>query len=101
MVVERRKITVSLSNLVGIMRRTGILPFLVASLVIIFGVMNPRFVSSLNMMVVLRQASYLAIVAMGAMFPLIVSGLDLSSGGLISFSSIVAVSYTHLTLPTN
>jgi len=89
MVVKRRQTATLPANFLGLIRRTGILPFLVALLIAIFGVINPRFVSSLNMMVVMRQASYLAIVAMGAMFPLIVSGLDLSSGALISFSSIV------------
>lgn len=89
MKVGQREIAISPSSLVSLMRRTGILPFLVAVLIAVFGGLNPKFVSALNMMVVLRQSSYLAIVAMGAMFPLIVSGLDLSSGALISFSSIV------------
>lgn len=86
-VVQRR--TSTFAPFVRVVRRVGILPLLVIILVAVFGALNPRFVSPDNMLVVLRQTSYLGIVAMGSMFPLIVSGLDLSTGNLIAFTSIV------------
>jgi ribose transport system permease protein len=88
MEVEQSR-TATFMPFVKVLRRVGILPFLIVILVGVFGIMNPRFVSPQNMLVVWRQMSYLGILAMGSMFPLIVSGLDLSTGNLIAFSSIV------------
>ncbi len=88
-VEQSRRVTVA-APFIRLLRRVGILPLLIVILVAVFGGLNPRFVSAMNMLVVFRQASYLGIIAMGSMFPLIVSGFDLSTGNLIAFTSIVA-----------
>ena len=74
----------------GLLRRVGILPPLLTGLIIFFSIQNPIFLSTLNVLNVIRQTTYLAILAMGEMLPLIVGGFDLSIGALIAFASIIS-----------
>lgn len=73
-----------------LLRRVGILPPLLIVLITFFNIRNPIFLSTLNVLNVIRQTTYLAILAMGEMLPLIVGGFDLSIGALIAFASIIS-----------
>ncbi len=73
-----------------LLRRVGILPPLLIVLITFFNIQNPIFLSTLNVLNVIRQTTYLAILAMGEMLPLIVGGFDLSIGALIAFASIIS-----------
>ena len=68
----------------------GILVPLIIGLIISFGIMNPLFLSLGNLKSVLLQTTYLGILTMGEMLPLIVGGFDMSIGTLIAFTSVVA-----------
>ena len=79
---------------VGLARRAflnlGVLPFLLVVVIIFFGVQEERFLSGQNIFNVVRQSTYLAIIAMGQMIVLLTAGLDLSLGSLIGLVSVVA-----------
>ena len=86
--MDRGRITSSAP--VKLLRRVGILPPLLVGLIIYFAFQNPIFLSTLNILNVIRQTTYLAILAMGEMLPLIVGGFDLSIGAMIAFASILS-----------
>ncbi len=67
----------------------GILVPLIIGLIISFGIMNPLFLSLFNFKSVLTQTTYLGLLTMGEMLPLIVGGFDMSIGTLIAFTSVV------------
>ena len=85
---DRGRITIG--SPVKLLRRVGILPPLLIVLIIFFSIQNPIFLSMLNVLNVIRQTTYLAILAMGEMLPLIVGGFDLSIGAVIAFASIIS-----------
>ncbi len=86
--MDRGRITSSAP--VKLLLRVGILPPLLIGLIIYFAFQNPIFLSTLNVLNVIRQTTYLAILAMGEMLPLIVGGFDLSIGAMIAFASILS-----------
>lgn len=67
----------------------GVLPLLLVGLVIFFGLVEPRFVSSDNLFNVSRQASFLVIIAIGQALVLMSGGFDLSVGGTVALTSVV------------
>jgi len=64
------------------------LPALVIVAAIIFGLIEPRFWRSANLLNILRNASFLSLVGAGQMLVLITGGLDLSIGAVIAFTSV-------------
>lgn len=62
-----------------------IILLLVAAAVITPGYLEPR-----NLMLLLRQAAPLGIVALGQLFVILVSGIDLSVGQVMSMTSVIA-----------
>ena len=69
--------------------RIGVLPFLLVIALIVFSAMSPRFFTSENLITVARQATYLAIVAMGQMLALLTGGFDLSVGKIVAITSVI------------
>jgi ribose/xylose/arabinose/galactoside ABC-type transport system permease subunit len=67
----------------------GLLLVLVA-LIILFGLINPRFATYSNMLNVLTQTSTYAIVAMGMTMVITKGGIDLSVGSLMALVTCVA-----------
>jgi ribose transport system permease protein len=59
-------------------------------LAIVFTIANPNFISSMNILNILKQATPIIIIAIGQTFVLITSGIDLSIGSVIACSGIVA-----------
>jgi len=72
--------------------RVGVLPFLLVALLILFSVAESRFMTTSNMMIVGRQATYLAIVTAGQMLTILCAGFDLSVGSSVALTSIVTSS---------
>ena len=68
--------------------RIGVLPFLLVIALIVFSAMSARFFTSENLITVARQATYLAIVAMGQMLALLTGGFDLSVGKIVAITSV-------------
>ena len=69
--------------------RLGVLPFLLLIAAIIFTLVSDNFLSARNLMNVVRQSSYLTLVAVGQMFALLTGGFDLSVGTVIALTSVV------------
>jgi ribose transport system permease protein len=63
---------------------------LLSSLVVIFGLISPRFVSVQNLLNIVVQASSLAIVTTGMTFVLLTAGIDLSAGSIMFLGAVVA-----------
>jgi len=68
----------------------GMLPFVLVTLVIIMGILNPRFLTMSNGIIVARQACFLALVACGQMLVILTKGVDVSLGAQIGLCSVVA-----------
>ncbi len=69
--------------------RLGILPFLLVIAVIVFALMSDNFLTTRNLMNVLRQSVFLTIVSLGQMLALLSGGFDLSVGTIVALSSVV------------
>lgn len=76
--------------LLGAFVRLGVLPLLLAIAVILFAFLSDRFITWNNITNVLRQSSYLTIVAMGQMLVLLTGGFDLSVGTQLAITSVVS-----------
>ena len=76
-------------DLFGVLARFAPLIFLVA-LMIIFAVLEPRFMSSINLFNVMRQVSITGLLAIGMTFVILTAGIDLSIGSLLAFAGLVA-----------
>jgi ribose transport system permease protein len=73
------------------LRTTGVISVLVALAFICFALINPRFTNTNNLINVLNQASYLAILALGQGLVLISGGFDLAVAGILGLSSVISV----------
>ena len=63
--------------------------FLIA-LMVLFAVIEPRFLSSINLFNVMRQVSITGLLAVGMTFVILTAGIDLSVGSLLAFAGLVA-----------
>lgn len=59
-------------------------------LMAIFAIMEPRFLSSINLFNVMRQVSITGLLAIGMTFVILTAGIDLSVGSLLAFAGLVA-----------
>lgn len=72
----------------ALLRRLGVVTLLLIVLIIVIGLLEPRFFSRLNQLNVLRNAAFLILAAYGQMLVMIVGGFDLSVGVVAALSSI-------------
>ena len=68
----------------------GLIPFLLVLVVIGMTLVEPRFYGLPNLFNILRNTSFLAILACGQMLVMIVGGMDLSVGATAALASVVA-----------
>jgi len=68
----------------------GILPALLIILIIAFAVIEPRFLSTGNLINVSRQLSFLGIISIAQMYYLVTGNYDLSNGATVALSSVSA-----------
>jgi inositol transport system permease protein len=73
----------------GVVARFAPLIFLV-TLMVLFALMEPRFLSSINLFNVMRQVSITGLLAIGMTFVILTAGIDLSIGSLVAFAGLVA-----------
>ena len=66
-------------------------PLLIAlvALIVVFAVINPRFISQRNVFNIILQVSILAPVAIGMTLVILTGGIDLSVGSVLAFTSAV------------
>lgn len=69
--------------------------FVFIILLIILSIASPAFLSSRNLINLLRQTSIVGIVAAGMTFVIISGGIDLSVGSVMALSSVVACSLSN------
>ena len=60
-----------------------------AAMITVYSVLSPHFLTVSNFMNVLVQCSPLLILAAGQTFPILMGGLDLSQGSIVSLVSVV------------
>ena len=70
-------------TLFGLLARFAPLIFLVV-LMAVFAIIEPRFLSSLNLFNVMRQVSITGLLAIGMTFVILTAGIDLSVGSLLA-----------------
>ena len=85
--------TVQIGVVRGFIRTAGFLPMLVAAL-LVTGLFVSHFYSTMNMVNVMRQTSYLAIITIGEMLVFIVGGFDLSIGSIVALTSVATTLIT-------
>jgi inositol transport system permease protein len=61
-----------------------------AALMITFAILEPRFLSSVNLFNVMRQISITGLVAIGMTFVILTAGIDLSVGSLLALAGLAA-----------
>lgn len=76
-------------DLFGLLARFAPLLFLVV-LMAVFTILEPRFLSSINIFNVMRQVSITGLLAIGMTFVILTAGIDLSIGSLLAFAGLVA-----------
>ncbi len=77
-----------------------VLFLIVILLLIVGGVINPRFLSVDNMKIVTRDIAILAIAAIGVGFPILTGGIDLSVGSIVGLGGVMAAYFMmNLGLP--
>lgn len=59
-------------------------------LVLIFAILQPRFLMPLNLFNILRQVSIVGIIAVGMTFVILIRGIDLSVGSLVAVTGLCA-----------
>lgn len=77
-----------------ILNKYGIL-FILIAMVAVMSFLSPAFLNANNLLNVVRQISFIGIVAMGVTMIIITTGIDLSSGSVIALVSVVVASYAH------
>jgi len=84
--------SVTLSNLsvkIGAEMRKYAPLMILISLVILFSIISPKFLTTYNLLILIRQVSFAAISAVGVMFVMIGGAIDLSIGSQIVLTNIV------------
>lgn len=88
----------------SIARRIGFLPALLVAVVVAMSAIDPQFYGVGNILNILRNASFLAIVACGQALVIIAGGFDLSVGAVVALSSVVtakAMAAASIAFPGN
>jgi ribose transport system permease protein len=73
----------------SIVGRIGLLPALLVLLIAGMSVIAPQFYGIVNILNILRNASFLAIVACGQALVIVAGGFDLSVGAVVALASVV------------
>lgn len=84
--------------------RIGFLPALLLALVAGMSAIDPQFYGIINLLNILRNASFLAIVACGQALVIIAGGFDLAVGAVVALASVVTaktMAATSITFPGN
>ena len=71
----------------------GILPLLLAVVILYFASQEARFYGTANITNVLRQSTFLIIVTLGQALVLISGGFDLSVGAVIAVTSVISARF--------
>ena len=81
-------ISTGLSRNIGLVFSKYAPLFILLGLILLFTIISPNFMTFNNLRLMLRQVSFVAIVAVGLMFVMVSGGIDLSVGSQIIFTNI-------------
>lgn len=70
-----------------------------AAMCILFAIMNPLFLAPGNIINIIRQVSFNAILAMGMLMVIITGGIDLSVGSVVALSAVITASLVQTSSP--
>ena len=77
------------------------IPIVLLVLIAVFGIANPRFLSTYNLLTIINDASVVGTLALGMTFVLILAGIDLSVGSVVTLTTVVlGVVLVKVGLPT-
>lgn len=79
------------NSLQEFLKKTGILWVMIV-LIIVMSLISPTFLTSTNLINVVKQASITTIIGVGMTFVLVTGGIDLSVGSIMAFSGTLAAS---------
>ncbi len=65
-------------------------PIFLLVLVLVFTLLEPRFINTLNLLNIMRQVSISGLIAIGMTFVILTAGIDLSVGSLLAFAGLVS-----------
>jgi inositol transport system permease protein len=96
---ERPVVTAPLSrerkvNVSQIMGKYGML-FVLIGMIILMSFLSDAFLATQNLINIVRQISFIGIVAMGVTMVIITTGIDLSAGSVIALVSVVVASFAQ------
>ncbi len=74
----------------GFFAKYGFLPVILIALYVGFGLVEPAFFSGANALNIIKQSSYLIVLATAQMFVLLTRGFDLSLGMVVSMVSVAS-----------
>ena len=77
-----------------IMSKYGIV-FVLLGMIIVMSILSDAFLTTQNILNIVRQISFIGIVAMGVTIVIITTGIDLSSGSVIALTSVIVASFAH------
>ncbi len=76
----------------GVFSKYGI--FLIfAIMVLVASMLSPAFVSSTNLINIVRQMSMVGLIALGVTGVIVSAGIDLSSGSVVGLTAVVAAQF--------
>lgn len=81
----------------NVLGRIGFLPALLLAVVVGMSAVYPQFYGPINILNILRNASFLTIVACGQALVIIAGGFDLSVGAVVALASVVAAKTMAMT----
>ena len=64
-------------------------------LIIILSIFTPNFFSSINLINIVRQIAFIAIIGFGVTGVIVSGGIDLSSGSIVGATSVIVASVAH------
>ncbi|MBI5667791.1 MAG: ABC transporter permease [Chloroflexi bacterium] len=86
-------------QVIGFLSRSGLLLSLIL-LIVVLTIFAPNFLTSRNLLNVIRQVSFVGIIACGMTMAMIAADVDLSVGSMVAFASaLLGVSHVNLALP--
>jgi inositol transport system permease protein len=82
------------TRIMKVLDKAGIIVVL-ALLIILMSFLTDKFLTPVNLVNVVRQISFIALIAIGVTSILITTGIDLSSGSVVGLTSVVVASAAH------
>jgi inositol transport system permease protein len=64
-------------------------PIFLVALIVVFAILEPRFMHPFNLLNVMRQVSISGLIAIGMTFVILTAGIDLSVGSLVALTGLV------------